>query len=137
MKNKQKIGRFALVGGVNTALDFGILFLLTHFGVPKVIANTCSTGVAFVFSFFANKKFTFKTQNTNVRQEIIRFVIVTLFGLWVLQNAIIWLATPPLLTLLHHEERALLVAKLLATGVSLIWNYLLYDRYVFKKDHHE
>ena len=137
MKNKQKIGRFALVGSVNTLLDFGILFILTHFGLPKVAANTCSTGVAFIFSFFANKKFTFKSKNTNVRRELILFVMVTLFGLWGLQNLVIWLATPFLSGILHQSEVALLVAKLLATGVSLVWNYIMYDRFVFNGESDE
>lgn len=132
MKNKRKIGRFALVGGINTLLDFGILLILTSVGLPKVAANTCSTGIAFIFSFFANKKFTFQSKNTDVRREVILFITVTLFGLWGLQNLIIWLVTPLLLTLLHHEQSALLLAKLVATGVSLVWNYIMYDRVVFK-----
>ena len=35
--------RFALVGGFNTALDFGLLFLFVSLGVDKIIANYFST----------------------------------------------------------------------------------------------
>jgi putative flippase GtrA len=59
-KHESKI-RFALVGGINTAIDFGILFLLTSFGLNKFVANFISTSVAFIFSFFANRSFTFKS----------------------------------------------------------------------------
>ncbi|QWQ32285.1 GtrA family protein [Candidatus Minimicrobia naudis] len=49
--------RFLIVGSTNTVLDFGILFSLTIFlNIPKEFANFISTFVAFLFSFFANKK---------------------------------------------------------------------------------
>ncbi len=134
MKNKMQIGRFAIVGTINTAIDFGLLFLLTFLGLPKIAANTVSTGSAFVFSFFANKKYTFKSTNKNIKYEIISFIIITLFGLWVLQNGIIWLITPLIKNIVSQEQLALFAAKLLATAVSLVWNYCLYDKVVFKKE---
>ena len=134
MKNKMQIGRFAIVGTINTAIDFGLLFLLTFLGLPKIAANTISTGSAFVFSFFANKKYTFKSTNKNIKYEIISFIIITLFGLWVLQNGIIWLITPLIKNIVSQEQLALFAAKLLATAVSLVWNYCLYDKVVFKKE---
>lgn len=129
-----QIGRFAIVGTINTAIDFGLLFLLTFLGLPKIAANTVSTGSAFVFSFFANKKYTFKSTNKNIKYEIISFIIITLFGLWVLQNGIIWLITPLIKNIVSQEQLALFAAKLLATAVSLVWNYCLYDKVVFKKE---
>lgn len=129
-----QIGRFAIVGTINTAIDFGLLFLLTFLGLPKIAANTVSTGSAFIFSFFANKKYTFKSTNKNIKYEIISFIIITLFGLWVLQNGIIWLITPLIKNIVSQEQLALFAAKLLATAVSLVWNYCLYDKVVFKKE---
>lgn len=125
--------RFALVGGFNTALDFGILFGLTALGVDKIVANYISTSTSFIFSFFANKTFTFKAKNGNARREFISFILVTLFGLWVLQPLIIAAVTQLLTTTALDDTTALLMAKLLATIVSLIWNYILYSRVVFKK----
>ena len=61
--------RFALVGGFNTALDFGILFGLTALGVDKIVANYASTSISFIFSFFANKTFTFKAKSGNAKRE--------------------------------------------------------------------
>ena len=134
MKNKAQISRFAVVGLANTVIDFGLLFLLTFLGLPKIAANTISTGLAFIFSFFANKKYTFESTSNNIIYEIILFIIITLFGLWVLQNSIIWLATPPIKNIILQEQLALFIAKLLATIVSLVWNYCLYDKFVFKKE---
>lgn len=124
---------FAAIGALNTVLDFGILFALKSFGLPAIAANTVSTSVAFVFSFVMNRKYTFKSSGQNVKRELVLFIAVTLFGLWVLQNIVIWLLTPVGLSFGWSDDTAVLVAKLVATGVSLVWNYIMYDKVVFKK----
>ena len=133
IKNNPQLLRFGIVGGANTALDFGLLFVFKFIGIPVEIANIMSTGLAFIFSFFANKKYTFKTTNTNVIREMLLFVIITLTGLWGLQTLIITLTHNPLTQLMGNTDVALLTAKLLATVASLTWNYLFYSRLVFKK----
>lgn len=132
-KHAEKI-RFAIVGGVNTVLDFGLLFLFTFLGVDKIIANYFSTGIALIFSFFANKSFTFKHKGGNAKKQFILFLVITLTGLWILQPLIIWISTTSLEAYLTNEALNLFVAKLIATIASLIWNYLLYSRLVFKKN---
>lgn len=133
IRNNPQLIRFGIVGGVNTALDFGFLFVFKALGIPVEIANTMSTGLAFVFSFFANKKYTFKSTDTNVVREMVLFVIVTLTGLWVLQTIIIAALHDPLSAIIKNTDIALLVAKLLATVASLTWNYIFYSKLVFKK----
>lgn len=133
MKNKSQLIRFGLIGVINTALDFGLLFILKSVGLMATTANIFSTSIAFVFSFFANKKYTFRSSGTNIVREMILFVAVTLFGLWVLQTGVIWLVLPHLSKLLRSSEMGLLVTKLIATTVSMTWNYILYDKLVFKK----
>lgn len=133
MKNKSQLMRFGLIGVINTVLDFGLLFILKSIGLMATTANIFSTSIAFVFSFFANKKYTFRSSGTNIVREMILFVAVTLFGLWVLQTGVIWLVLPHLSKLLRSSEMGLLVTKLIATAVSMTWNYILYDKLVFKK----
>ena len=125
--------RFGLVGAANTALDFGLLLVLANFfAVPHVIANIISSSIAFVSSFFANKKYTFKTTGQSVVREMILFTVVTLFGLWVIQSAIIALLTPPIQSIVTNDTITLVIAKLVATLASLTWNYILYSKIVFK-----
>ena len=125
---------FAIIGGINTVLDFLLLFVFVNFaGFPKVVANTLSTGITFIISFFANKKYTFSGGGENVKREFLLFTIITLFGLWVLQNIVISILAPTVKTFFADENLALLVAKLLATGVSMVWNFVMYDKVVFKQ----
>lgn len=131
IKNSQEKLRFGVVGVANTAIDFGLLFGLRALGVPVVTANILSTSVAFCFSFFANKKYTFRAPGTaNIKREIISFIIVTLFGLWVIQTGIISL----IVWCFGSSAFTLFIAKLVATIASLTWNYVLYSRVVFKKE---
>ena len=126
--------RFTIVGSINTVIDFSILFTLTTlFNVPKELANFISTFVAFLFSFFANKKYTFKSTSKNLKRQFLLFTVVTLFGLWVIQTIIITAITPAFTNLGVNKPAALLISKLIATVASLIWNYTLYSRVVFKK----
>lgn len=132
MQNKQQKLRFLAVGGFNTLLDFGLLFTLKSLGLPVITANIISTTTAFCFSFFANKKYTFKTTDTDVKREIILFVAVTLFGLWVLQTIVIKLVTIILSPYHLPPDAVLFIAKIIATAVTLVWNYVMYSRVVFK-----
>ena len=132
-KHETKL-RFGIIGVINTALDFGLLFVFSSlFGIPRGFANMLSTSISFIFSFFANKRYTFKSSSKeNVVREMVLFTVVTLFGLWVIQGLIIHFLTPVIINLGTTEELALLASKLIATVASLIWNYLLYSRVVFK-----
>ena len=131
-KHAQKV-RFMIVGGANTALDFALLFLFTGLGVDKIVANYFSTGISLIFSFFANKSFTFKHKSGNAKKQFALFLIITIIGLWVIQPIIIWVSTSTLAPYITSEPINLFIAKLIATVASLIWNYLLYSRLVFKK----
>ena len=130
-KHAEKL-RFAVVGGANTLLDFSILFLLVALGLDRVPSNFISTGVAFIFSFFVNKSFTFKSTSGNVKKQFAIFLVITLFGLWVIQPIII-VATEYLISDLGISDPVVLfIGKLIATVATLVWNYTLYSRFVFK-----
>ena len=130
MRISPQVIRFVIVGVLNTAIDVALLFLLTYLGVELWLANICSTSVALLFSFVVNRSFTFKSTGNPLRQ-IVPFVAVTLIGLWVLQPLVL-LGVTDLLNGLWGEYMGLFVAKMLATVVSMTWNYLLYNRLVFK-----
>lgn len=129
--NTDKI-RFVAVGLANTTIDFGILFTLTYAGMNVIAANYISTSLALVFSFFANKHFTFRSVGSDSKREFIKFLIVTLIGLWVLQPLVLW-AAGGLLHSLSNTTIIQLIAKIAATIVSMVWNYVGYKRFVFKQ----
>lgn len=132
IKNKQQKIRFILVGICNTTIDFSILFTLRALGLPVMPANIISTTAAFCFSFFANKKYTFKGNAGNLKKQIPLFVIISLTGLWGVQTVVIFLISTLFATSTLDEGVVLLIAKIVATATSLVWNYIFYSRMVFK-----
>ena len=132
-KHAEKV-KFIIVGGANTAIDFVILFGLTFLGVDKIVANFFSTSVALVFSFFVNKSFTFKNETKNAKKQFALFLVITLFGLWVIQPLVILGVTSLTESFITNSAISLFIAKLVATVASLIWNYIFYSRIVFKKE---
>ena len=125
--------RFGIVGIANTALDFAILFLLVSLGLDRIPANYISTSIAFVFSFFVNKSFTFKSTGGNAKKQFALFIIITIFSLWVIQPIVILVVSWVIGGLGLSSAVVLFIAKLFATVASLIWNYIFYSRFVFKK----
>lgn len=130
--NKQRVARFATIGVINTALDFGLLFLLTHLGLNPIVANYISTGTAFIFSFFANRNITFKGSSGKIHHQIALFFIVTFIGLWIWQPLIILGVDKLLANSGYSDGVTLLIGKLVASVFTLVWNYVLYARLVFK-----
>ena len=125
--------RFGIVGAANTALDFVVLFILVGLGLDKIPANYISTSIAFVFSFFVNKSFTFKSKGGNVLKQFAIFLVITIIGLWVIQPLIITGVSWLLAGTSWADWFILFTAKIVATLASLIWNYIFYTRLVFKK----
>ncbi len=145
----KRVGKFGVVGIINTLIDFAIYNLLSsRTALTLVQANIVSTSVAMVFSFFANKSLVFKNRKGNLAIQVLSFFIVTAFGLYILQTGVIklltevWLGPVNLAVAIVHLVGLSKIfsdsfviknsAKVAATVVSLVWNYLLYKRVVFK-----
>jgi putative flippase GtrA len=129
-KNTEKL-RFGLVGVANTALDFSILLTLRSLGIPSAVANFPSSTAAVIFSFFANKNYTFKSKGSNLKREITLFLIVTLFCAWVLQPITIIIVEYSLQSVGISPILLATIAKIVATLVTLVWNYIAYSKFVF------
>lgn len=133
-----QFSKFATVGFLNTAIDFGVLNLLSM--ATGVTAGFVLGGVnipgfslAIVNSYFWNKLWVFGDRgNENVLHDFPKFLGVTFIGL-LINSALIVLTTtyiPPLFGV--GESAWLNMAKAAATAVSLIWNFTGFKFLVFK-----
>lgn len=124
--------RFILVGISNTILDFGLMNVFQLVGLPLLVANTASTGIAMIYSFLMNKKWTFRNAGQNYIQQVILFFVFTIIGIWIIQNGCIWLIQ----TFIPHfglsDQLFANIAKLIASVPSLVWNYVTYNKVVFR-----
>lgn len=138
--------RFATVGIVNTGVDFLILNILVFaFGLNKIPANMISVSLAMLVSYALNYRVVFRNTDSGHGKKLVVFVAITMFGLFILQNLIIYimvhlftepasLASSVLNYLrINLDEQFILLntAKIFATVVTMIWNFLMYRKYVF------
>lgn len=129
----QKSFRFVIVGISNTVLDFVLMNILKLLGMPLIAANTISTGTAMVYSFFMNKKWTFRGAGDNYVREVVLFFVFTIIGIWIIQNGCIWLIESYAPHFGLSDQIFANIAKLFASIPSLIWNYITYDKFVFRQ----
>lgn len=112
--------RFLAVGACNTAIDV-VLFWVLHAPLGVVLANLVSTSAGMTFSFSANGRHTFGAERLTLRQALL-FVGFNAVTMWVLQPVVMVVAQ-------NVTGVPLMEAKVLALGVSVVANFLLY-RYV-------
>lgn len=121
----KRFRRFSSVGVVNTLLDFGVFsFLFYVEDVPYVIAHIMAFFLALANSFLLNALWTFKNlKRDRLARQIAAFVAVGVVGL-VLSTTTIYIL---------GQYIPVLLAKIAATGVSMIWNYTGSWLFVFRK----
>lgn len=136
--------RFILVGIFNTCLDFLLLNILTFMGDLNVlVANSTSVFIGITVSYFLNHVFVFRSKEPLSFRKYLTFFAVTGVSSLVIQNLIIYgasVVTESSLNhslfivrqLAEHRQIELNVAKALAVGVGMVWNFLLYKYVVFK-----
>ncbi|MFC1756542.1 GtrA family protein [Patescibacteria group bacterium] len=135
-----QFGKFIVVGFLNSSLDFGILNALSIFtgltsgffiggvNIPGVILATTN-------SYFWNKFWVFR-KNGEPRStdysDFFSFIPVVIISIFINGGIIILITTyvSPFWNL--SPERWLNVAKVIATSVSLFWNFLAFKFFVFK-----
>ena len=125
--------KFAIVGVVNTLVDFVVFNLLAGmlgFTVlsASLIAYSCGIATSFVF----NRNWTFADRLTDSgRVLILRFIGTNLLGLSI-NTVIVTLAVNGLTDLTELSDGLVLaLAKVLATTGTLVVNYTLMHRWVF------
>jgi len=127
--------RFIIVGGTNTAIDFALYNIINKvFGLALPVANMISSFIAMLFSFFMNKKWTFRSTDKNYLREVVLFFVFTIVSIWVIQSGIIWLVENSFSNIDWQNFWMKNILKVTASVPSLIWNYLTYNKFVFKEN---
>lgn len=139
---------FLGVGIFNTLLDFGFYTLLTQTifnGQNKIaVAGFVSGTIALLCAFLTHNFITWRERRAD-HKTIIKFFIFTGFGMWVLRPLLlsVFIHLDALHNTAYHVTSSIslpfsydFVAKTCAFGfmvvMVLIYNYLAYDRFVFK-----
>ena len=132
--------KFSVVGTIGAVVDFGLLYLLhVVAGFPIVLANTCSFTAAVLSNFTWNRYWTYPDSRSKpIRTQLVQFFIVNIAG-WGINTGILVLLRYPCVSLVRTATRAISLsltpellyklgynlAKAIATGVVLFWNFFV------------
>jgi putative flippase GtrA len=135
--------KFAVVGVINTGIDWLVFFILTKF-IPafsnegEIWAKVISFSLAVVNSFILNSLWTFKeefSENLKTAQQeklrvggviLYRFIIVSLIGLGI--NSIVF-------SLFRFRlGSSKLVGLFFASGAAVLWNFIANKFWTYKKN---
>lgn len=132
--------KFSVVGTIGAVVDFGTLYLLhVVVGLPIVPANTCSFTAAVLSNFTWNRYWTYSDSRSKpIRTQLAQFFVVNIAG-WGINTGILLLLRYPCVSLVGTATRAMALvltpellyklgynlAKAVATGVVLFWNFFV------------
>ncbi len=119
-----QFGRFLLCGGTGFVVDLSSLIVMVErLSIDPRIAVLLSSCAGALFVFIANKFFTFRNRDPAARQ-FARFALV--YGMSIVMNALIsnallWLGI------------VYILAKMIAIGIGILWNYSWSHLFIFRK----
>ncbi|MBO9701095.1 MAG: GtrA family protein [Sporocytophaga sp.] len=123
-KLRDQFIRFAVVGGICTAVSYSIFITLTEFTQTHyLVASTVGFLAGLVTGFYINKNWTFAKEDTN-KIYFLKYFLVYLFSLVV--NLLI------LEYLVESYEVPKMVAQVIATGTTVFSNFFGSKILVFK-----
>ncbi|MCJ7737488.1 MAG: GtrA family protein [Anaerolineae bacterium] len=141
--NKKEITRFlkfSVVGTIGAVVDFGTLYILhVLLKLSLVAANSCSFTTAVVSNFLWNRYWTYPDSRSKpIRTQMTQFLVVNIVG-WGINTLILMLLRDPFVTLMEEIGSSIVLlaapetaynlgynlAKVVATGVVLFWNFFI------------
>ena|SRR3989344_3707882 len=132
-----QIGKFIVIGGLNTFLDFGVLnFLMLSSGVATGAGYSGFKGISFIIavvnSYFWNKYWVFESAGEKKKGEFLKFFIISAIGfginVGIASFAVNFVGAPAGIASNLWAN----IGAALAVVFSLIWNFLGYKFLVFK-----
>jgi putative flippase GtrA len=119
-------GKFLIVGGLNTAIDFGVFLLLFYvFEASILVSHVTAFVLAVINSFICNGLWTFRQGASSLNAgNFIKFAAVSLCAL---------VASTLAIAAFSYVVTAW-IAKMLAIAASLTVNYIGMSRLVFRKN---
>lgn len=122
----KRLAKFALVGGLNTGVDFAVFCLMVYAaGMTSLWAQILSYSAGLANSYLWNRLWTFGVKKQHKFGEILRFIGVNLMS---------FAAATAVLLGLEQWGIGSAAAKAVSVTVSLAVNYFGYRIWVFRME---
>jgi putative flippase GtrA len=121
-----KIAKYLITGGLSFAFEYGAFLLLVYVFSTKVwLAQAISYCLALVVNFLLLRCWTFRHQGKHaIAVQVPRYLILAAVNL---------LISTLLINSLNDRGVKPFLAKLIVVSVIAVWNYVVYDRIIFKQ----
>ena len=134
-----KFLKFGVVGVSGAVIDFGMTALCKGIlGMPELLANAIGFTVAATSNYVLNRIWTWKSTSKDVGVEYAKFFFVSLIGLGL--NSLIVLLLKDTSIVPRFVDTTLdwdfWVAKVIATAIVMVWNFLANNFFTFRKKRH-
>ncbi len=117
--------KYAIVGCLGTAIDLGSLYVFVDIlHIHLLVSTALSFILAVINNFTLNKYWTFQNQNSNIRKQFIKFLIVSVTGLLLTEICMAFFV--------YGLHIWYMVSKLMTSGLVLLWNFLANKYWTFK-----
>ncbi len=135
-----QILKFAIVGGISFLVDFAVYGIMCNvLGVHYVIAGVAGFFVSVVVNYLLSMKFVFVSkEDMRKDKEFVIFVILSLIGM-VLNSVILYICIDLIymhwlwLNQILEIEIMNLAAKIIATGIVMVYNFVSRKIFLEKK----
>jgi putative flippase GtrA len=119
-----KLVKYGVVGGFGVALDFSLTYLAKEkLRLNPYVANAIGFSVATCINFFLNRIWTFRSHDPAILGQFGYFALAAIIGLGLNTLLLRWLY--------QRWKVPFYVAKLISTGVVVIWNFVINAFYTF------
>ena len=131
MKNNNELVKFLIVGILNTIIGASIMFIAYNFlKLNYWVSTSLNYIVAGTFSFFANKKFTFKSEG-KIFQKIIFFILTIIICYFVAFNL-----SKKMIAFIDINDIELKenISMVVGMVIYTVLNFILQKQIVFRKE---
>lgn len=140
-KLMEQILKFAVVGGISFVVDFLVYgFTCNVIGIHYIIAGVLGFVISVIVNYLLSMKFVFKSKDDMSKgSEFVIFVILSLIGM-VLNSVILFVCIDLIymhwlwLQNLIDIEIMNLAAKIVATGIVMVYNFVTRKIFLEKKE---
>ena len=128
-----KFVKFGVVGASGFVIHGGLLYLLRDVvGINQFLANVIGFVAAASSNYVLNRVWTFRSRETQVGVEYLKFILVSVVGLGI-NTGSLWLLTRLIPAWSGEGDWRFYILWAVAVGITTLWNFFGNMLFTFKQ----
>lgn len=128
-----KFIKFGVVGASGFVIHGGLLYLLRDVvGINQFLANVIGFVAAASSNYVLNRVWTFRSRETQVGVEYLKFILVSVVGLGI-NTGSLWLLTRLIPAWSGEGDWRFYILWAVAVGITTLWNFFGNMLFTFKQ----